>query len=441
MASVLGVGPATIDRTVLPNGVTLLVYPNPVSPSVAVVGHHAGCALFEDESTCGLANLTAGALSRGTATRTFLQFSTELDAVGASLSFDAGVESADLHGRGLAEDLELLVRLSADALRNPTFPAEEVTRLRDQALASIAQVEDSPRALSGRRFHEMLYGRANPYGRPDDGYAASVSNLAASQLHAFHAITYSPAVLTLAVVGDVRGEEVRDLVARYLGDWRSPPAGPSRERWRQAIATYDRSLRDGADQPLREDLTLAGKTQTELVLGWNGVRRHDAAYYATVVGNFILGQLGMGGRIGANVRDRQGMAYHAASYVETGHARHPWAVRAGVNPANVPRAVATIHDELQRFCTAPPDAEELRLTKQALIGSLPLRLERNDGIADVLLTIEEYDLGLDYLQRFPDLINAVSGADVQAAATAVLSNPGYTLVTAGPALPAPAVMP
>ena len=110
-------------------------------------------------------------------------------------------------------------------------------------------------------------------------------------------------------------------------------------------------------------------------------------------------------------------------------------VRAGINPANLQRAVETSLEEVRKLCEQPPSEEELRLTKQAMIGSLPLRLERNDGIAGLLLTIDRFDLGLDYLSRYPDLIDQVTGQDVQAAATAILSNPAYTLVTAGPELP------
>ena len=435
VARVTSINAQTVDRSTLPNGLTLLVYPNPSSPSVAVAGQHAAGAILETADMCGLACLTADALSRGTTTRSFLQFSSELDGVGASLVFGAGVEQAGFHGRSLAEHLEVLFRLAADGLQNPSFPDEDVNRLRDQVLTGIAQVEDDPSALSARRFQELLYGPENPYGRPEEGYRETVRGLSPQALRDFHARSHSPSTLTIAVVGAVEAHEVRDLAARYFGDWRSPPDAVTRRTWHDHIARYESAARAEAAEPQRADLTIAGKTQTEFTLGWLGIRRTDPAYYATMIANFILGQLGLGGRIGANVRDQQGLAYHAASYVEAGHARLPWSIRAGTNPANVEQAVGSSLEEARGLCERPPTDEELRLTKQAMIGSLPLRLERNDGIAGMLLTIERYRLGLDYLARYPDLINRVSGPDVQDVAAAVLARPGYTLVTAGPELP------
>lgn len=426
-------GPDTVARATLANGIVLLVYPNPSSPSVAVAAQHAAGAILESEVDCGLAGLTADGLNRGTATRSFMDFSAELDDVGAALNFGAGIESGSFSGRALAEDLDVLLRLAADGLRNATFPDDEVQRLRDQALTGIAHVENNPGALADRRFRELLFGRDNPYGRPDEGYAETMRALAPEDVRDFHASSYDPESLVLAVVGAVTPDAVRDLVARYFEDWRGSGSGTAR-RQREAIREFDTAATTGGG--VREDLSMAGKTQTEFTLGWPGVRRLDAAYFPVMIGNYILGQLGLGGRIGANVRDAQGLAYHATSHAEAAHARMPWTIRAGVNPVNVAKAVTSGLAEARRLMDEPPTDEELRLTKQAMIGSLPLRLERNGGIAGMLLTIENFGLGLDYLARYPGIVEAVTADDVQGAAARLLDPEAYTLVTAGPELPA-----
>ncbi len=424
-------GPDTVARSTLANGMVLLVYPNPSSPSVAVAAQHAAGAILETEDDCGLAGLTADGLNRGTATRSFMQFSAELDDVGASLNFGAGIEHGSFSGRALAEDLDVLLRLAADGLQNSTFPDDEVERLRDQALTGIAHVENNPGALADRRFRELLFGRENPYGRPDEGYAETMRALTPGKVRDFHAATYDPESLVLAVVGAVTPDDVRDLAARYFEDWRGSGSGAG-QRQRDAIRAFDTAATTSGG--VREDLSLAGKTQTEFTLGWPGVRRLDPAYFPVMMGNYILGQLGLGGRIGANVRDAQGLAYHATSHAEAAHARMPWTIRAGVNPVNVPKAVTSGLAEARRLMDEPPTDEELRLTKQAMIGSLPLRLERNGGIAGMLLTIENFGLGLDYLMRYPDIVEAVTADDVQKAAARLLDPDAYTLVTAGPEL-------
>ena len=424
----------SVARHTLQNGATLLVYPNPVSPSVAIGAYHAAGAVLETREAAGLASLTADALNRGTASRTFLEFSEELDQVGASLAFHADTEYAAFGGRALAEDLDRLLTLATDVVSKPTFPDEEVGRVREQTLTVLAHAEDNPGSRAARRSRELLYGPSNPNGWPEDGYAETVREFQAGDLRAFHARAYAPGSLVLAVVGAVDPPAVRDLAERTIGAW-VPPAGTvTKGGWREALAAADAPQAAPA-QSRREDIAIEGKTQTEFLLGWMGIRRTDPSYYATIVANFILGQLGLGGRIGSNVRDTQGLAYHASSYAVPGLTRQPWSIRAGINPANVDRAIEASLHEARQLAATPPDAEELRLSKQALVGSLPLRLERNDGIANMLLMMERYGLGLDYLGVYPGLIDAVSADDVQDATAAVMSDPAYTLVTAGPELP------
>ncbi|MCY3748386.1 MAG: pitrilysin family protein [Chloroflexi bacterium] len=424
----------SVARHLLANGATLLVYPNPASPSVAIGAYHAAGAVLETREHAGLASLTADALNRGTANRTFLEFSEELDQVGASLAFHADTEYAALGGRALAEDLDLLLTLATDVLEQPTFPDDEVGRVREQTLTVLAHADDNPGSRAARRFRELLYGGSNPNGWPEDGYAETVCEFQADDLRAFHARAYSPASLVLAVVGAVDPPAVRDLVERTIGAWHASPDAATAADWRTALDVADAPPAALAE-PRREDLTIEGKTQTEFLLGWLGIRRTDPSYHATIVANFILGQLGLGGRIGSNVRDTQGLAYHASSYAVPGLTRQPWSIRAGINPANVDRAIEASLHEARQLAEAPPDAEELQLSKQALIGSLPLRLERNDGIANMLLTMERYGLGLDHLGAYPGLIDSVSADDVREVTAAVMSDPAYTLVTAGPQLP------
>ena len=427
-----GISGSTVTRAKLPNGTTLLVYPNSSSPSVAISGYHAAGSVLETRDTAGLASLTADALNRGTTSLSFLEFSQALDDVGASLGFHADTEHATLGGRALAENLELLLRLAADSLAHPIFPEIEIGRLRDQTLAGIAYAEDHPATVANRRFRELLYPAESPNGWPVEGYQQTVSSLEPEDLRDFHDQAYSPANLVLAVVGAVEPASVLDLATATVGAWRPSTSAVTPQRWREALRAFDSSRHTSEAAPQREHIALAGKTQTEFVLGWLGIRRSDPEYYAAVVANFILGQMGLGGRIGTNVRDTQGLAYHASSSLEAGLTTQPWTLRAGINPTNLDRAIEASLDEALRLSGTPPDADELQLTKQALVGSLPLRLERNEGIASVLLTMERYRLGLDYLNEYPSRIDQVSASDVSETTALIMRNPAYTLVTAGP---------
>ena len=428
------IGASTVARHELPNGVTLLVYPNPTSPSVAITGYHAASAVLETQETAGLASLTAEALNRGTTSRTFLEFSQALDDVGASLSFHADTELGSFGGRALADDLELLLTLATDGLAHPIFPEDEIVRIRDQTLAGIAYADDNPAAVAGRRFRELLYEPDNPNAWPVEGYAPSVSRFRRQDLQAFHQRAYTPQTLVLAIVGAVDPANVLDLAMATVGSWTNHRGSISLEGWHHALASADAPPHAPDGDHRREDLALAGKTQTEFVLGWLGLRRNEPQYYAAIVANYILGQMGLGGRIGSNVRDTQGLAYHATSSFESGLTRQPWTLRAGINPSNVDQAISASLHEAHKLADQPPDADELRLTKQALIGSMPLQLERNEGIANMLLALERHGLGLDFLTIFPDLVTNVRAQDVCTVIGSIMNNPGYTLVTVGPDL-------
>jgi zinc protease len=151
-----------------------------------------------------------------------------------------------------------------------------------------------------------------------------------------------------------------------------------------------------------------------------------------MVCNSILGIFGLMGRLGDKVREEQGLAYYSYSRVDGGPGPGPWRVIAGVNPANVEQAVDSIRAEVGRICQEPVDAEELADNKAFITGSLPLRLETNEGVARTILDMERYELGLDYLQRYDELINAITAEQVQAVAQRWLDPDAYALAIAGP---------
>jgi zinc protease len=151
-----------------------------------------------------------------------------------------------------------------------------------------------------------------------------------------------------------------------------------------------------------------------------------------VVCNSILGVFGLMGRLGAKVRDEQGLAYYSFSRVNGGPGPGPWRVVAGVNPANVEQAVSSVRAEIRRICQELVDEQELNDNKAFITGSLPLRLETNEGVARSILNMERYDLGLDYLQRYADLINEITVERVQAVAQRWLDADAHALAIAGP---------
>jgi zinc protease len=151
--------------------------------------------------------------------------------------------------------------------------------------------------------------------------------------------------------------------------------------------------------------------------------------------NNVFGQYSLGGRLGDSIRERQGMAYYCFSALDANVVRGPLTIRAGVNPANVDRAVASIDEVAAGLAAEGPTAKELAESKQFLIGSMPRTLETNLGIANFLQTAEFFELGLDYDVRLPGLLHAVTREAAHEAARHVLDPSRAAVVIAGPYAP------
>jgi len=179
---------------------------------------------------------------------------------------------------------------------------------------------------------------------------------------------------------------------------------------------------------------MADKVQADIMLGVSGVPRNHPDFYALRVANCILGQFGMMGRLGARVREEQGLAYYAYSSLAADAVGGVWTAAAGVNPRDVESAIASMQDEFTRIAAEGVSADELADSQAYLTGHLPLTLETNEGVAATLLSMEWYALGLDYLLRYKDLIYSVTSDDVQRVCAQYLRPERIVTVVAGPQL-------
>ncbi len=414
-------GPKDIHREVLPNEITVLARANFNSPSVSISGYVQSGSLFDPDEKLGLADFAASALMRGTARHSFDSFYNELEAVGAGLGFDSALHTTSFSGRALAEDLSLLLSLLSEALREPTFPEDEVEKLRHQLLTGLAIRMQDTADMADITFDEILF-HGHPYARPEDGKPDTIKAISRDDLAEYHRDCFGPRGMVIAVVGAVEPRQAVNLVYRALGDWKNPKQNyvPKLPELKLLGKTIKRHYK------------IAGKSQSDVVIGTNGPRRKDDDYMAALLGNSILGQFGMMGRIGYSVRERSGLAYYAYSNVSAGIGPGSWAVSAGVNPGNVRKASDLIVKELKRFVKDGVTKEELSNTQANFIGRLPLSLESNGGVANALLNIERYELGLDYYHRYTDLVEAVKRADVLATARKYIDPERLVVATAGP---------
>ncbi len=414
-------GPDDIARQELSNGVVVLSRSNFNSPSVVLTGYLQAGSIFDLDHQLGLADFTAAGLMRGTKKRNFQAIFEALESVGASLGFDASTHTVSFRGKALAEDLDLLLDVLADTLREPIFPPDQVERLRAQLLTSLALRAQNTGEMASLTFDQIVYDR-HPYSRPDDGTLETVKGITRDDLQAFQERHYGPRGMAIAVVGAVEPEQAIEKVSKALGDW------------------------DNADQPEapelpdisnlsaieRREAKIPGKSQADIVLGVAGPARRSQDFLAATLGNSVLGQFGMYGRIGDAVREQAGLAYYAFSTVSGGVGPGPWYASAGVAPENVDAAIELIRAEIKRFVAAPVEEQELADSQANYIGRLPLALESNAGVANALINLERYDLGLDYYRRYAERIEAITPEQVLETARRYLDPDRLGIATAGP---------
>jgi zinc protease len=410
-------------RTELPNGIVVLAQPRPGAETVEATISIAAGQSATGEQTPGLPGIMARMLNRGTSNRTFDQFNEEIDSIGAVIAVDADRDDVDVSFHSLVEDLDEVLALAADVILHPVFPDDELEKVRQQALTGLREQESDTSSMASRAVREQLYPIGHPYRIPSSGDIPTVEHLHRDELAAYHARSFGPAVTTIAVVGGIRDlDDVVERIGRVLGDWvtRVPPA-------------LEVPPVDPPATTIRKAYEVRGKSQADLAIAYPSLPRSlEPPYFAMSMANLILGQLGLMGRLGANVRDKQGLAYYAYSSFGGGKANSAWSARAGVDPGNVQRALESILDEVARLRTDLVTEAELADGKSYLIGSLPLGLESLSGVASLLLAIEQYGLGLDYLERYPGYIEAITREAVLEAAQQWLDPDRLVIGIAGP---------
>ncbi|MBK9604819.1 MAG: insulinase family protein [Anaerolineales bacterium] len=414
-------GPEDIHREVLSNGITVLTRSNFNSPSISMAGYLPAGSIFESDEKLGLADFVSASLMRGTQTKSFDAIYNELESVGAGLGFDSGVHNASFGGRSLVDDLPLVLKLLSESLLTPIFPKHEVEKLRAQILTGLAIREQDTSDMAAMAFDRMLFD-GHPYSRPADGYVETIEQITQKDLVEFHRAHYGPRGMVIAIVGAIDPKKAVAAVERVLGGWQVPgqvlpPSLPPHKPIKKTV---------------RHHHVLASKSQSDLVIGMIGPKRNDPEFYAASLGNSVLGQFGMMGRIGESVREKSGLAYHASSSLSAGIGPGTWEVNAGVSPKNLKKAIGLIEQELRKFVKSGVTKDELADSQANYIGRLPLSVESNGGVASALLNIERYKLGMDYYQRYESVVRSVTRDSVLETARKYIDPNRLVISTAGP---------
>jgi predicted Zn-dependent peptidase len=397
---------ATVSRTRLPNGLTMLVRENPVAPVVAVSLQVQMGTRWERRENAGISNLLQLMVVRGTTSLNGSQIVEAADRMGGSIEATADADFSEIAATALSRYWVQILELVADVALRPSVPEGTLAAVRDFLLRQIRNRSDKPYDVAVDTLTAKLYD-AHPYAWDPIGLKDSLERIDRTALLAHYQRHYVAGGMVLAVSGRVKAPEVLAQAQRLFGAMPARPA-PAAEPLRAATG--------GA---AREALTVPG-AQAQIVVGNLAPKLTDPDYSAVKVLTAVLGG-GMAGRFFSELRDQQGLAYTTAaqypSRVETSY----FLAQIGTAPENVAKAEAALRDQLARIQREPVSDEELRVAKAYLLGNLEMDRRTNARQAWYLASFEEAGIGYEFLDRYVKEVRRVTAADVQRVAQRYLA--------------------
>ncbi len=405
-----------IERSVLPNGLTLVVCEDHSLPSVTMQVLVEAGSRRDPRDLGGLAYITAKSVLMGTPGRDVTAIQEELDFLGASLESSASEDYATFGLKILKKDAVRGFELLFSQLTRPSFPSAEIERERQRIIGAIQSEEDEPLAVAEKAFQRTLY-LDFAYGHPSEGTQESVKKIKKGDIRKFFRTFYHPNNSLLVIVGDITAAEVRQLITPALLKWE-----------RQEIPKED--FRTGFSG--RKTVEIERNTaQASIILGNGGVSRENPDYYALTVMNYILGGGGFGSRMFDEVRVKRGLAYSVDSVFIPAKKEGSFQVFLQTQNSSAYQSVDLVLKEIERIRENPVSEAELQRAKSYLVGSFPMRLDTQSKLSRFLTQVEYFRLGLDYPERYPSIINSITRDDVLRVSRKYLDPKNYVLVIVG----------
>jgi zinc protease len=361
----------------------------------------------------GTARLAMSMLDEGTESRTALQISDELDRLGATLNAGSDLDISFVQMSALKENLDPSLELFADVILKPSFPENELERLRKLQLAGIQREKVQPTTMALRVFPRLLYGEDHAYGTPltGSGTEESVAKLDVSALRDFHSTWFRPDHATLVVVGDTTFEELQPRLERLFVDWK-PGDVPTKNLAR--VDHQPESVVYIVDRP--------GSEQSMLFAGHVMPPRNNPNELAIDALNGIFGG-SFSARINMNLREDKHWTYGAGSIIWDAAAQRPFFVYSSVQTDKTADALAEIRKELTAIRSGgdrPPTPDELGKVKDQRTLTLPGRWETNGAVLNDIVEIVRFGLAEDYWNEYAGQVRALSLGDIEGQADAAL---------------------
>ena len=403
-----------IHRTVLNNGIVLVVAENPTADIVAARLFVRAGSCYEKREQAGLAHLLSAVMTKGCDGLSSWEVAEQVESVGASLSADAASDYFLLSLKTVTSDFPEILTLAGRMLRSPTFPTAQVELEKRLALQNIRSQKEQPFTIAFSQMRQVVY-QNHPYSTSVIGDETTMSGLGRDELVQYHQTYFRPDNLVISIAGRITLEDALTLVEQVFGQWQVPP---------QALPLVN--LPDIKSEP-QHRLQPLQTQQSIVMLGYLGASVSCTDYAPLKLLSTYLGN-GLSSRLFVELREKRGLAYEVSAFYPTKLYPGLFAVYMGTAPENTSTALEGLRAEVELLCTTEVSETALQAAKNKILGQYALGKQTNGQIAQIYGWYETLGLGLDFDQHFQELIASVSVKDAIATARKYLQEPYVSLV-------------
>jgi zinc protease len=406
-------------ETVLPNGLKVVVFEDKRLPLVSYRLAFKTGEINDPNGSIGLTSALTSLLNEGTKTRSSKQLAEEIERLGASVSASASEDNTIIAASALSLYSSDVFRLMTDMVLNPSFPESELALYKKNTIENLKYQRSQPAFLADEQTSKIVYG-THPYSIASPS-AAEVEKITREKLVAFHDKMFTANNATLIVVGDVDRDSLLKEIKDSFGSWKKGTV--------EAVKF--------SAPPVRTATTLTvvdrpGSLQSNIVLANLAIDRSNPDYFPVLVMNKILGD-GGSARLFMNLREAKGYTYGAYSRFDTKRLAGNFQATAEVRTPVTGDSLKEFFYELNRIRDEKVSEKELRDAKSFLMGVFPLRAETQEGLTNLLVSQQLFDLPADYLQTYRDKVNAITLEDVERVAKKYISPDKIAIVVVGDA--------
>ena len=409
--------PKPVERT-LANGLRVIVVERPGTPLVAAQMLVRNGAEADPTELAGLANMTAGLLTKGTAKRTATQIAEEVEALGASLESFAGWDASRINLNAMSSKVVTALEIMADVVKRPAFSNEEIDRLKQLTLDDLTVELGDPGTIASYVGARVVFGDT-PYGQPFNGTPQSIPRITRDELLKYHSRYYRPDNAVLIFGGDIKAAQAFRLAQQLFGDWKKPAA--------PLAPVPAPRLGDTQPQVLVIDKPDAG--QAAVLVARTGIERNNPDYFRGLVTNSVLS--GYSGRLNQEIRIKRGLSYGARSAFDMRRFTGAFSASAQTKNQSAAEVASLLMNEVKRLGTEPVPDIELEPRKAVVVGNFGRSLETAAGLVQQIGSLALYGISLDQINRFISNVQVITAADVQRFSSNRLGAQGVSIVIVG----------